>query len=225
MKNILFDNVYRKNITTHINKVFLRDGKSGIVPTENFFYPKGGGQKGDKGIILCNGKQYTICDTIRDQYSDDEVILLTEEPIDESLTGNQVEIYLDWDFRYIQMRFHSIVHLHHCILEEVIGKALEPPITSDLQEDFAFNRYGKGIQDMTQEICDIATDKMKTIIQKGGEIKNYPDTEKMGYRYWEFKTWKIGCGGTHLRDIKEIGEFEAQFSRRKGAPFIKFTLI
>ena len=46
------------------------------------------------------------------------------------------------------------------------------------------------------------------LISKGAEIKTYADPENPERRWWELGEWKCPCGGTHLKDAKEIGQIK-----------------
>ena len=68
---------------------------------------------------------------------------------------------LDWDHRYKQMRLHGTVHLHHCMMEKLLGHALPNPATSDLQDDAtAYNRYE--IREVTGDLVNRANAELET---------------------------------------------------------------
>ena len=47
-------------------------------------------------------------------------------------------------------------------------------------------------------------EKMNAFIEKGMEVKTYDGDS--GKRWWECGEWKMPCGGTHVKDVKEIGK-------------------
>ncbi|MFH1564894.1 MAG: alanine--tRNA ligase-related protein [bacterium] len=212
-----------RELRTRIKSIFTEDDKNCIQLEDNIFYPKGGGQRGDKGILIIDGKNIQIIDTLKDQYSDDGVLIITEEQVDESNVGKDVECSLDWDFRYNQMKLHTSVHLHHCIIERVAGKKMPYPQVSSIEETgFAFNRYES--KEITEELIDKANSEFRKVISEGAEVTTYPDAEKAGFRWWECLGYKIPCGGTHVKDISEIGEVSIKYSTKKGKPTVKITL-
>jgi alanyl-tRNA synthetase/misacylated tRNA(Ala) deacylase len=193
-----------------------------VIVERNLFYPRGGGQKGDRGAIIAQGAEYPVRDTIKDPYSEEGVLLVVEQSFPEQLEGSVVTCRLDWEFRYGQMRLHSALHLHHCLLEKALGAALSAPKTADIQDGFAFNRYEDSA--ITSESVDRANDDFRALVAKGVRILTYPDPEKPGFRYWECLTWRIPCGGTHVADAREIGELAIAYSKKKKKPTITFRL-
>jgi Ser-tRNA(Ala) deacylase AlaX len=96
-------------------------------------------------------------------------------------------------------------------------------MTSEIQEDgTAYNRYDG--DEITEELAIAAVSKMLEFIKEGSLISTRDDPEKAGYRYWESRGYIVPCGGTHLKDLKEIGSISAEFSRKKGRSKITFQL-
>ena len=50
--------------------------------------------------------------------------------------------------------------------------------------------------------------KSNEMFNKDSELKVYPDPADPGKRWWEGLTWKVPCGGTHVRSTKEIGNIK-----------------
>ena len=88
---------------------------SGIVLDRTVFYPRGGGQAGDAGSLLCpDGLTIWIADTVKGPTPPSilhvpapgqEAALATLSP------GDPVTLRLDWDRRHRHMRFHTATHL------------------------------------------------------------------------------------------------------------------
>ena len=215
MGNVFYGDPYKQEIDTVIKSVFVEDDKNCVQVADNIFHPHGGGQKGDRGVIIIGGKTIDVIDTFKDKYSNDDVLLITKEELSEELVNKAVSCKLDWNFRYKQMRLHTAVHLHHCMLEKVMGKSIRPPKTSDISEDFAFNRYES--KEITPEVAEKANVAFREAVSTGADVKTFPDPdpEKKGFRWWECLGYKIPCGGTHISNISEIGEVDIEYSKRK----------
>lgn len=223
MSNKFNDSAYMKEIDTQITAVFEENGALCVKLLDNIHHPHGGGQKGDKGVLLVDGHEYKIIDTVKDEYSEDgEVLLVTSEPLPEGVVGKAAVSKVDWDFRYRQMRLHTAVHLHHCMLEKAAGKQLPPPKTSDIQDGFAFNRYE--CRDITPELVDSANRLFANAVSTGAAVKSYPDAARKGFRWWESLGFKIPCGGTHVADLREIGEVTVAYSKKSGKQTVTITL-
>jgi alanyl-tRNA synthetase len=223
MTHLFRGNAYLNTITSIITSAFESEGRYFAVLQDNICHPHGGGQKGDRGGLFVQEKEIRVTDTLKDKTVDDGVLLVTAQPIPEDSIGKEVVFRLDWAFRYRQMRLHTALHLHHCLMEQAIGKAIEPPKTSDIQDGFAFNRYAKGI--VTAPLVTNAADSFRALVETGAEVMTFPDPAKTNFRWWECLGYRIPCGGTHVANIKEIGTAEVRYSEKKGNPTINIALI
>src|SRR6476469_7413586 len=86
----------------------------GIVLDRTLFYPRGGGQAGDRGaLLLADGASSAIGDTVKGAEHD---IVQVPAPGSEALVaalqpGDPVTARIDWDRRHRHMRFHTATHL------------------------------------------------------------------------------------------------------------------
>ncbi len=223
MSNKFNDSAYLKEIDTEITGFFEENGSLCVKLLDNIHHPHGGGQKGDKGVLLVDGREYKIIDTVKDKYSESgEVLLVISESLPEGIVGKAAVVKVDWDFRYRQMRLHTAVHLHHCMLEKAAGKQLPPPKTSDIQDGFAFNRYE--CKEITPELVDSANSLFTNAVSTGAAVKTYADASKKGFRWWESLGFKIPCGGTHVADLGEIGDVTIAYSKKSGKQTVTITL-
>ncbi len=76
------------------------------------FYPTGGGQPGDRGVLepVDGGDVIRILDTVKAE-ADNEIVHITEEPVSPGRVGTKVRAVIDWDRRYRLMRTHTLLHL------------------------------------------------------------------------------------------------------------------
>ena len=215
---------YLKERSGTINAAFEEDGRFYVALRESLFYPQGGGQKGDRGQITYGESTYSVVDTVKDPLSTDgRPLCVLSKAAPELAEGREVLMALDWQHRYSQMRLHSIVHLHHSAMEQIAGHLLVAPITSDLNTDqTAYNRYEA--PEITDELASRAVESMEALIERGAPIVTKDDPIRDGFRNWECLGFKIPCGGTHLKDISEIGKFGMTFTRKKGRPKVSFAL-
>lgn len=82
-----------------------------LVLDSTVFYPAGGGQPGDTGVIeLADGRRIHIIDTRRAPGSPGMILHVPQEPI-ALPPGVDVVAEIDWDRRYRHMRMHTCLHL------------------------------------------------------------------------------------------------------------------
>ena len=91
-------------------------GERGVVLDRTIFYPQGGGQPGDRGVlVLDDGAEIAIADTV---YDADRKTILHVPAAGGALPspGAGVALRLDWDRRYKRMRAHTALHLLSVVL-------------------------------------------------------------------------------------------------------------
>ena len=83
----------------------------GIVLDRTNFYPTGGGQPGDTGVLrLADGSEITIATTVKGKGGENVVHVPAEGQTGPS-PGTQVTAVVDWDRRYLHMQMHTALHL------------------------------------------------------------------------------------------------------------------
>ncbi|WP_077617943.1 alanyl-tRNA editing protein [Bacillus sinesaloumensis] len=99
-KKLYYENPYLTNWTTTVTKTIEKDNFYFVTLKETAFYPEGGGQPSDSGLI----------DTIRvlDVFQKDgEVYHKLPHPLEKET----VECQIDWELRYDHMQQHTGQHL------------------------------------------------------------------------------------------------------------------
>lgn len=101
-------------------------GPDGLVLDRTVFYPRGGGQPGDTGVIGWAGGELRVTDTVRREGVPLHVC-------EGELPGFEtpVEAEIDWDRRYLLMRTHTALHALSAIIwrefgARVTGGNMEP---------------------------------------------------------------------------------------------------
>ena len=94
----------------------LRVDERGILPDRTVFYPQGGGQAGDAGVLeLADGRRVAIADTRKGQGAEGggEILHLPAgaQALDGLRPGTVLRACIDWPRRWAHMRFHTATHL------------------------------------------------------------------------------------------------------------------
>ena len=88
----------------------VRDDKF-VVLNKSAFYPQGGGQPHDTGVIICNGEEYLVV------YAGKFSGTISHEVSRPGLKeGDNVVGRIDWERRYRLMRMHTAAHIIDAIL-------------------------------------------------------------------------------------------------------------
>lgn len=229
-----YNDLYCRELQVTVTE-YGKDEKFGayLVFDKTTFHAHGGGQKGDRGTIKLLEEPYDDCpqefviiDTRRDKSG--KVMHIINQPPDEQMAdvtfpGCPAIMYLDWNFRFTQMRLHSAAHLLHVFMERSLGQNIPNPNVSDLQDDYGLNVYEGGL-DMTPDNMVEVVQTMNKFLAEGHPIETYPDATRSGYRYWKCDEVIIPCGGTHPHNTAEMGDISAEFSVKKGKAKVLFRL-
>lgn len=214
-----YEDKTKKELTTKLLESFEENGKYFARLEDSIFYPQGGGQKGDRGYLIIGDEKYNIINTIKDENYNS--ILIVDRLIDIKYIGQAVTCFLDWNFRYRQMRLHTALHLYHYTIESIKGSAVDYPLASNIEDGFAYNKYDENSFDMS--ILDKVNEMFYDLIKTDNQVKTYPDLEKEHYRWWECMNYKVPCGGVHVDKLSEIGNVNIETYHKKKVITIKFT--
>lgn len=83
--------------------------EGGVIVEPSLFYPKGGGQPGDSGMLEWDGQSLPVATAVKGE--DGGSILVPAEPMRLPPKGAHVMQVLDWERRYLHMRVHTALHL------------------------------------------------------------------------------------------------------------------
>jgi misacylated tRNA(Ala) deacylase len=108
---VCYRDAYRQSLEARVLEVSTTDGTPLVVLDATAFYPGGGGQPSDRGVILraADGRTWTVRGARR---VGGEIVHELEAPEDGELphAGNAVTLDLDWARRYALMRTHTALH-------------------------------------------------------------------------------------------------------------------
>ena len=106
MTTICREDSYARSLTATVVAVDER----GIRLDRTVFYPMGGGQPGDIGVLRRAGGDTVITNAIKGA-APDEVIHVPVPGTPLPATGEQVTVEIDWQRRHRLMRMHTCLHL------------------------------------------------------------------------------------------------------------------
>lgn len=207
----------------------LTDMRSAIVHAEkNFivlnatpFYAESGGQLGDSGELIIDGKSFPVIDT---QKSGKVHVHILKNELPGYSTRHEAEAKVDAQRRYSIMRNHTATHLMHAALRTTLGTHVHQAgsLVSPDHLRFDFAHFAKVGETELAEIETIVNDKIKEHITLQHH-RNIPfdEAKKMGalmffgdkygdrvnvVQFGDFS--KEFCGGTHVKNTEEIGFFK-----------------
>jgi alanyl-tRNA synthetase len=189
-----------------------------LVFNQTPFYPEGGGQVGDSGVLFVGDSKITIFDTKKENGL---IIHLTDSlPSDLSI---KFKVIVDVKKRALTTSNHSATHLLHHALRTVLGTHVEQKgsLVNSNYLRFDFSHFSKVTDEELAQIEKLVKEAIKNNI-KLNEFRNIPIAkaeaagammlfgEKYGdsVRMIQFGDSKELCGGTHVPSTGTIGLFK-----------------
>lgn len=119
-KRIYRDDQYAASCRAVVTGVRSKDSRDVIACSESVFYPEGGGQPSDVGTVSCADHLYEVTHA-SDESIDSDVWHLTDAPEGTFHTGDEVELAIDWDFRFRNMQRHLGEHMLSGTMDTLYG--------------------------------------------------------------------------------------------------------
>ena len=195
----------------------------GLILDQTIFYPEGGGQPGDEGLIKLKDKTIKIIGT---KYINNCLVHLTEN-INDFNKNDEISLILDWSKRYSYMQTHTCLHLLCSIIPyPVTGGSIgdgrwrldfdleTKPDKEDvliklnnlIQKDYLVH-----ISSITDQELDENPDLVRTMSVKpprgSGQIRMIRIGDEIDFQ---------PCGGTHVNKTSEINLVKSVKIENKG---------
>jgi misacylated tRNA(Ala) deacylase len=199
----------------------------GIEVDRTIFYPLGGGQPGDTGaLVRASGERIVIVDTRKGE-TPDSVLHIPASGQAVPAPGESLTLEIDWTRRYALMRLHTALHVMSCVIVAPVTGGNIAPDKARLDFDVDMSLLDAG---------RIAAE-VNALIERGVETRTVWITdEQLEARHELVKTMSVQpprgagrvrlleipgidlqpCGGTHVRNIAEIGPIRVLRIRSEG---------
>mgnify|MGYP002030112848 CR=1 FL=1 len=181
------------------------------------FYPEGGGQVGDSGILIDGEEKFGVQDTKKEN----GVILhfMNSLPSNPTVTFNAV---VNKAKRIATEANHSATHLVHHALRKVLGEHVEQKgsLVNEKNLRFDFSHFQKVSSEELQKIENLVNDAIRANYPLDEDRESSLEAAKakgamslFGEKYGDkVRVVKFGdsielCGGTHVPSTSQIGKF------------------
>ena len=203
----------------------LEAGAAGVVLDRTVFYPLGGGQPGDTGVLrAADGREWRIVDARKGEEGRILHVLdpgaMPPEPV------TPVEAVLDWERRHAHMRMHTCLHLLGAVLRYgVTGgqvAADKGRLDFDTQDEIDRDRVAAAVNALvaanhavrSQWITDEELDRQPELVRT---LSVQPPRGAGRIRLLEIPGVDLQpCGGTHVATTGEIGPVAVTKVESKG---------
>jgi misacylated tRNA(Ala) deacylase len=206
----------------------------GIRLGATVFYPAGGGQPGDTGVLRFAGGEVAIADTVKGEGTD-EVIHVPAPGAGLPASGTAVVAEIDWERRHRHMRFHTCLHL--------LCAAVPYPVTggriSGDKAHLDFDLQGAAVEKEAVEA------KVNALVAAGHRVApRWITDEELAASPELVRTMSVAppmgqgrvrllevdgvdlqaCGGTHVANTAEIGPVTVLKIRSEGKRNKRITI-
>jgi misacylated tRNA(Ala) deacylase len=222
--HLLFrEDAYLKSATARVVALHERS----IELDRTLFYPQGGGQAGDAGILTReSGAQIRVVDTRKGDDLDSVLHLLAEDaPRPE--VGETLALAIDWERRYRLMRLHTALHVLSCVVVAPVTGGNIAPDKARLDFDIDMNLLdaakieretnaliARAIATETVWITDEELDARPEIVKT---MSVAPPRGSGRVRLLRIPGVDLQpCGGTHVANIGEIGAIRVLRIKNEG---------
>ncbi len=194
--------------------------ENGLVLDQTAFYPEGGGQISDTGIININGKQIKVTNV--QKYGHGVIVHYIDKQINNNIIGQTVEGIIDWKRRLALMRHHTSVHIIIASARKVLGDHVWQA-GSYVSPEYArldITHYKQITKEEIMKIEQIANNVVLSNVKVTARFIDRREAEnKYGFTLYQggvlpgsiIRVVSIGRfdheadGGTHVRRTGEIG--------------------
>ncbi len=229
------DDAYNRSCTANV----VVNDLGGIVLDRTVFYPRGGGQPGDTGVLRsADGRAVEIATTVKGRDKDggpDVIVHVPAEGQPALSVGEEISAEIDWERRHKLMRVHTCLHLLSAVIEHPVtggqvndGKGrldFAIPENNLVKEEVTaqLNALIAGNHPVTQDwITDVELADQPDLV-KTMSVKPPSGAGKVRLIRIEGQDLQP-CGGTHVANTSEIGPVTVTKIESKGKQYRRVVI-
>ncbi len=199
----------------------LDDGDEGaVVLASTPFYAESGGQIGDQGILVSDGKLFRVDDTQKSGAANVHFGSVEQGTLN---VGDTLEAVVDADRRQAIRLNHTATHLMHAALRQVLGDHVtqKGSLVAPDRLRFDFSHYEGVTPEQLHEIEGLVNAEIRKNVATDTDLMTYDDAIEsgamalFGEKYGDkVRVLRLGdfsvelCGGTHVERTGDIGVFK-----------------
>lgn len=229
---LYLEDAYKTSCETEVIKV---EGNKVFVK-ETVFYPTGGGQECDTGVIVQDGSVFAVEKVKKEQ---GEIVHYIKDEAQVKL--GPVKLEMNWERRHNLMRHHSLLHLIGAVVYEKYGALCTGNQIYPDKARIDFNE----LQELSSVEVEEIVEEVNKLIKQNKEISTrYMSREEAENAVGMIKTAinllpttiqeirivtienldEQACGGTHVKNTSEIGTLVIDKVKSKGKQNRRFEV-
>jgi Ser-tRNA(Ala) deacylase AlaX len=198
----------------------------GVVLDRTAFFPTGGGVLGDTGALAGRGESFAVTDTVETERG-------IVHRVDRAglAVGDAVRGEIDWDRRYLLMRYHTATHVLTGVMFRDFGvRVTGNQLTPDKgRVDFAFEHFDRAVLEDGFTRANALVERqlpVRVSFVAADEARARPELFKLETAFphdlTEFRLVEIAGfdtqadGGCHVASLREIGRLVLTKTENKG---------
>ena len=203
----------------------LEASPEGVVLDRTVFYPLGGGQPGDTGVLeAADGRRWQVVDTRKGEAG--RILHRLADGSTPPAPDEQVEAVVDWQRRHLHMRMHTGLHLLGSVLRfGVTGGQVASDrsrLDFDTQDEIDAPRVNEALAALVEAdrpvrcrwITDQELDAQPDLVRT---LSVQPPRGAGRIRLLDIDGVDLQpCGGTHVRSTGEVGRIVVTRVENKG---------
>jgi misacylated tRNA(Ala) deacylase len=230
------EDAYRRVCSARITAL----DESGFELDSTVFYPLGGGQAGDAGVVrTAGGREVVVTDTVkarREGATPDDSLHKVADPSDLAAlaVGETVEAEIDWARRYRLMRLHTTTHLLCALIPHPVNGCSITPDYARIDFDMT-DPLDKGVIQSGLDALIAAGHRCRSEWISDDDLRANPELVRtmsvappLGFgrvRLLRIENVDLQpCGGTHVANTAEIGDVRIAKIEKKSARTRRLTL-
>ncbi len=218
-ERLYYHDAYTMHFSATVLERLTMNGRPAVVLDRTYFYPSGGGQPFDTGVL--NAVQVI---EVLPRSEDRAVIHVLNEPLqDDAVTG-----VVNWSRRFDHMQHHTGQHILTQAFVQVahantVSFHLSPDsVTIDLDVTILSQEQLASVEDLANQIIwdnrPVTTTWRQADDQEGVRVRRLPKQSLTGgLRIIDIEGFDVtACGGTHVARTGEIGIIKVLKTERRG---------
>ena len=239
---LYYEDAYLKEFEAKVVQIMEVDGRQGLVLDQTAFYPMGGGQPADNGMLRSKNEKWEA-QVVDVQWRNGVQVHVLGEIKGETKEQDNIMGEINWTRRWALMRNHTAAHLISPAIRQAVGKPLEIVGSAisvdksrlDLGHEGSLRESFSKIEEIANRV--VAEDRpvlIKTMPRAEAEryVEGFHESLKTlplsveSVRIVEIKDWHAcACGGTHVKSTRELGAIKVlgRAAKGKGVERIEFV--
>ena len=205
----------------------VESSPKGVVLDRTAFYPGGGGQPPDAGVLLAGDTEYRVR-----KVSSSRGAIVHDVGVETPEAGTEVQGVLDWERRYQLMRTHTALH----ILSGIVWRDYEAKVTGGDMKPLSA-RMDFELESMSAEFSEEVEELVNKEVEAGRPVETKTLPREEAFKIPDLIRTKINLlpdfiqhvrtvdivgldlqadGGIHVANTKEVGRVRVVGHESKG---------